>query len=224
MKKRCWLLILLACATFFPSWAFGDSLHIGRVDEYRLLEEDRRLVPLAGNVPGLRLDIRYATDDNFTKTRVYPYAAAYLVSPVVKALARVADSLSQLGLGIMLFDAYRPYAATLRFWELVQDEEYVAHPSKGSRHNRGCAVDLSLYDLATGKPLIMPTEYDDFSPRAHANDSLAGPTARQNRKILQEVMVWGGFEIFPTEWWHFDYHGWREWPLWNLSFDELRAQ
>jgi D-alanyl-D-alanine dipeptidase len=223
MKKRCWLFILLACATFFPSWAIGDSLHIGTVDEYRLLEEGRRLVPLTGNVPGLRLDIRYATDDNFTKTRVYPYAAAYLVSPAARALAMVADSLSKQGLGIILFDAYRPYAATVRFWELIMNEEYVAHPSKGSRHNRGCAVDLSLYDLGTGLPLHMPTDYDDFSPRAHANDSLAGTTERHNRKTLQGIMVWAGFEIFPTEWWHFDYRGWREWPLWNLSFDELRS-
>ncbi len=174
-------------------------------------------------VSNIKLEIRYSTANNFTGEPVYNRPAAYARFEVAQALRLVADSLKSLGMGLLIYDAYRPYSATVRFWELIGDERYVANPQKGSRHNRGCAVDVGLYDLIDGENLPMPTAYDDFTEQAHAEAECTTAPACRNRRVLQLVMTWAGFRIFETEWWHFDYKGWEEFPVLDVSFEDLDA-
>jgi len=180
-----------------------------------------RLVALDSVIPLLKKDIRYAGTNNFTGRKVYESPGAFTRWEVATALKAVADTLERLGLGLMLYDAYRPYRATKIFWELVSDERYVASPLKGSRHNRGAAVDVTLYKLEDGSVLPMPTEYDDFSDNAHSRASAKNEEAIRNRTLLQKVMVDAGFELFETEWWHFDFKGWEVFPLLDVSFEDL---
>jgi D-alanyl-D-alanine dipeptidase len=183
-------------------------------------EPDNRLVDLASL--GIPLDIRYATADNFMKKPLYPVAKAYLRAPVARALAKVNRELATRGLGIKVYDAYRPYRVTEAMWEPIKNPDYVADPAKGSRHNRGAAVDLTLIDLRTGAELPMPTGYDDFTERAaHAFTDLP-PDALANRATLRDVMVKHGFEPLPSEWWHYDFKGWDSFSLMNVGLDELR--
>ncbi|TPW20906.1 MAG: D-alanyl-D-alanine dipeptidase [Elusimicrobia bacterium] len=162
--------------------------------------------------PGVRLDIRYATADNFTKAVVYPAARCLLRPEAAAALAKVQADLSGAGLGLKVWDCYRPLSVQKRFWELVPDPRYVADPKKGSRHNRGAAVDLTLVDAA-GQELEMPTGYDDFSESAHRASTAGSPAARANAKRLDEAMARQGFKGLATEWWHFDFAGWEAFPL-----------
>ncbi len=184
------------------------------------LDADNRLVDLASL--GIPLDIRYATADNFMKKPLYPVAKAYLRAPVARALAAVHRELATRGLGIKVYDAYRPYRVTEAMWEPIKNPDYVADPAKGSRHNRGAAVDLTLINLRSGAELPMPTGYDDFSERAaHAfTDLPAEPLA--NRAILRDIMVKHGFEPLPSEWWHYDFKGWDSFSLMDVGLDELR--
>ncbi|TBR24425.1 peptidase M15 [bacterium] len=170
------------------------------------------LTDVARAVPGARLDIRYATKDNFTKTIVYPAARCLLRPEAAAALKGVQRDLAAKGLGLELWDCYRPLSVQRRFWELVPDPRYVADPKKGSRHNRGAAVDATLVD-ASGNELEMPTGYDDFSAAAHRGSASATPAARFNAKTLEDAMAAHGFKGLPTEWWHFDYSGWEKFPL-----------
>lgn len=168
------------------------------------------LTDVAAAVPGVRLDIRYATPDNFTKAVVYPAARCLLRPEAAAALARVQADLAPDGLKV--WDCYRPLSVQKRFWELVPDPRYVADPKKGSRHNRGAAVDLTLVDAA-GRELEMPTGYDDFSEAAHRSSTAGTPAARANAKRLEEAMAKQGFKGLATEWWHFDFSGWEAFPL-----------
>lgn len=163
-------------------------------------------------VPGVRLDIRYATADNFTKAVVYPAARCLLRPEAAAALGKVQSELAAKGLGLKLWDCYRPLSVQRHFWELVPDPRYVADPKKGSRHNRGAAVDLTLVDAA-GRELEMPTGYDDFSEAAHRASAAGTPAARANARTLEDAMVRHGFKGLPTEWWHFDFSGWEAFPL-----------
>lgn len=124
------------------------------------------LIDLASFVPGIILDIRYATANNFTKEIIYKQAKAYARKPVAESLKKAQESFAAYGVGIKVFDAYRPYSATVKFYEVYKDTTYVASPYKGSRHNRGCAIDMTLVDLKTGMDLKMPTEYDSFKKEA----------------------------------------------------------
>ena len=184
------------------------------------LDADNRLVDLASL--GIPLDIRYATADNFMKKSLYPVAKAYLRAPVARALANVHRELATRGLGIKVYDAYRPYRVTEAMWEPIRNPDYVADPAKGSRHNRGAAVDLTLIDLKSGAELPMPTGYDDFSERAaHAFTDLP-PETLANRAILREVMTKHGFEPLPSEWWHYDFKGWERFALMDVGLEELQ--
>ena len=180
------------------------------------------LVEIRTLSPHVRLDIRYATESNFTKHVVYPVARCYLVRPVAEALAAVQTELEKDGLGLQVFDCYRPTSVQRRFWALVPDARYVANPQKGSRHNRGAAVDLTLVD-AHGQPLPMPSEFDDFSERAHRDFTGASPAALANRARLEQVMTRHGFVGMPTEWWHFDAATWKSYPLLDVDFAALPA-
>lgn len=182
---------------------------------------DNRLVNLVSVIPGIVLDIRYATTNNFTKKPVYKKAEAYLRRPAAEQLKEVQAALAESGLGLIVFDAYRPYSATLRFFEIVPDPNFCADPRQGSRHNRGCAVDVSLCDLKTRRPVSMPSDFDDFSDRAHPDYAGATPEETANRDRLIAVMRRHGFTVFPTEWWHFDFSGWERFPLTDLEFEAL---
>jgi zinc D-Ala-D-Ala dipeptidase len=186
-------------------------------------DSTKRLVDLEEFIPSVVIDIRYATTDNFTDRQLYPYPKAYLRDPAANALRNVQEELESLGLGLKIWDAYRPYAATKLMWDYVQDSRYVADPRSGSRHNRGCAVDITLIDLETGKELPMPTTYDDFSERAHLDYDDFSNEIFNNRAFLLDIMQRNGFDPLPSEWWHFDYRDWRNYELMDVSFDELET-
>lgn len=187
----------------------------------------RDLVELDHLDPSIHLDIRYATKDNFMRSTLYPQARAFLRKPAADALVRANRFLKAKGLGIVVFDGYRPWRITRLMWERASEAwrkgGYVADPANGSRHNRGCAVDLTLYDLKTGREVEMPTPYDDFTTRAHAHAKVASPLARTHRALLQQAMTAQGFVILPEEWWHFDYHDWKRFPLLDVDFADIPA-
>lgn len=170
----------------------------------------------------IRLDIRYATASNFTGRAVYPEARAFLQRPPAEALAAIHKRLKKEGLGLVIFDAYRPWSITKIFWETVTPEQriYVADPAKGSKHNRGCAVDLSLYDRRTGKLLPMPSEYDEFSEKAWPTYTGGTEEERANRDKLRGLMEAAGFTVNPNEWWHFDFNDWQSYAIYDISFAE----
>jgi D-alanyl-D-alanine dipeptidase len=181
---------------------------------------DTALVDLAALDPTLHFDIRYATADNFTGAAVYPVARALLRYEAAQALLAVQAELRREGLGLLIWDAYRPLSVQRAFWALVPDERYVANPAKGSRHNRGAAVDLTLCD-SLGRPLPMPTAFDDFSRRAHRDATDWTPEQRRNSERLQAAMERHGFAGLPTEWWHYDLVGWRRYAVLDVPLEDV---
>ena len=182
------------------------------------------LVELIKLDPTIKLDIRYATDRNFLSTPMYSQARAFLQRPAAEALLRAHQSLKTKGYGLLIYDAYRPWYVTKMFWDATPKDKkiFVADPKDGSRHNRGCAVDLTLYDLKTGKAVDMPSLYDEMSQRAYA-DYLGGTEEeRRHRAVLRAAMEAEGFTVYPQEWWHFDYKDWREYPIMNVRFEDIR--
>ncbi len=179
------------------------------------------LVNIGDSIKGLNLDIRYATTNNFTKQIIYTQPKAYVRRPVYEALKKAQDSLAFHGLGLKIFDAYRPYAASEKFYQVYPDTNFVANPKYGSRHNRGCAVDVSLVNLKSGNEIPMPTEFDDFSDKASPNNMNLPEEVIKNRTFLFSIMAHFGFTHNPNEWWHFDYLGWNNYPLMDLPFEVL---
>lgn len=170
------------------------------------------LVDATTLIPRLQLDIRYATTANFTHQRLYAHARCLLHDDVAKRLADVQRELRARGLGLVAYDCYRPLSVQKKMWALVPDERYVSDPAKGSRHNRGAAVDIALVDKR-GRALPMPSAYDEFSERAHRDFTGGTDAERANRALLQEVMQRHGFVGLPTEWWHFDAAEWQTYPI-----------
>jgi len=152
---------------------------------------------------------------------MYQQARAFARLPVVKALQQVEADLQTRGLGLKIYDAYRPYSVTVKFYEMAKDTNFVANPRQGSKHNRGCAVDLSLIDLKTGKELDMPTGFDSFSRKAAANYPAVSPTQLNNRELLKTIMQAHGFKVLNTEWWHYDFNGWAGYELLDIPFGAL---
>ena len=183
------------------------------------------LVELAALDPAIRLDIRYAQSNNFLSTPIYSQARAFLQRPAAEALLRVLRKLQPLGYGLLIHDAYRPWYVTKMFWDATPPEahNFVADPATGSRHNRGCAVDLTLYDLATGKPIEMPGLYDEMSPRSFPNFPGGTSLQRWNRDLLRRAMESEGFTVYEDEWWHFDYKDWKQYPILNVQFENLNS-
>ena len=181
------------------------------------------LVELTKLAPTIRLDIRYATSQNFVHRPVYTQARAFLQRPAAEALAAVNRELAPLGYGLLVFDGYRPWSVTKLFWDLTPPDkkEFVANPAKGSRHNRGCAIDLSLYEIATGKEVAMPGEYDEMSDRSAANYPGGTPDQRRLRDLLRTRMEAHGFTVLPAEWWHFDFRDWKQYRIQNAPFEKL---
>jgi CubicO group peptidase (beta-lactamase class C family)/D-alanyl-D-alanine dipeptidase len=173
--------------------------------------------------PSIKLDIRYATTNDFLSTPVYLQAKAYMQKPAAEAVARASQELHKLGYGLLIHDSYRPWYVTKIFWEATPDDKriFVANPAEGSRHNRGCAVDLTLYDLKTGEPLKMVGVYDEMSNRSYPFYPGGTGLERWQRDLLRHEMEKQGFQVYDFEWWHFDYKDWREYPILNLTFEQL---
>jgi zinc D-Ala-D-Ala dipeptidase len=199
---------------------------ISKFEDYQNTVEkntENKMVDITGIIPGIMLDIRYAGANNFTGTQVYSSPEAFLRFPVAKALEKVQSDLKTQGLGLKVFDAYRPYAATVKFYEIIGDTNFVAAPWHGSRHNRGCAVDVTLIDLKDGAELAMPTAFDDFTLKAAPDYPNLPDTIIANRNLLINAMQKHGFTVYPHEWWHFDYKGWENFDLMDISFQELNS-
>lgn len=214
MKTSRWLFILIAV----------HSLSYAQPVEPQKRFRPNDLVELTKLDSTIKLDIRYATDNNFMKRPMYTQARAFLQRPAAEALRRAHASLRSQGYGLLIFDGYRPWLVTKKFWDETPPAKriYVANPKKGSKHNRGCAVDLSLYDLQTGKEVEMPTPYDDFTPNAAADSPAGTDEQRRMRKILRDAMEAQGFIVNPDEWWHFDYRDWREYRILNIPFENIK--
>ena len=183
------------------------------------------LVELTRLDPAIRLDIRYATSRNFLGTPLYSQARAFLQRPAAEALVRVQHALARDGYGLLVHDAYRPWYVTRLFWDATPADKhaYVADPAKGSRHNRGCAVDLTLYDLRSGRAVEMPSLYDEMSERAYPTYAGGLEEPRRLRELLRRHMEAEGFSVFQYEWWHFDYRDWKSYALQNARFEDIGA-
>ena len=181
------------------------------------------LVELATLDPTIKLDIRYASTNNFMSTPFYSQARAFMQRPAAEAVVRANHELKKYGYGIIIHDGYRPWYVTKMFWDgtPADKHEFVANPIPGSRHNRGCAVDLSLYDLKTGQEVAMPSGYDEMSERAYPDYKGGTPEETKRRDLLRKVMESQGFTVYAQEWWHFDYKDSDEYPVMNVPFEKL---
>jgi D-alanyl-D-alanine dipeptidase len=182
------------------------------------------LVELRKLDPTIHLEIRYATTNNFLGTRFYSQPRAFMQRPAAEAVVRANKILKSYGYGLLIHDAYRPWYVTKVFWDATPDEKhvFVADPSKGSRHNRGCAVDLTLYNLKTGRPVEMVSTYDETTDRAYPDYPGGTSLQRWHRKLLRDVMEAQGFTVYTAEWWHFDYQDWQKYRIGNLRFEEIQ--
>lgn len=216
--------IILFLVSFSLTGQNKYGLKVTALAEYQesvKVNPQKELVNLEKFIPCIVLDIRYATTNNFTGERIYNLSRAYARRPVAEALKKVQDELKPQGLGIKIFDGYRPYKATVKFYEVYGDTTYVASPYRGSRHNRGCALDLTLIDLKTGEELKMPTEFDSFKKEAWPSTPVSDPVVRKNRTLLINVMEKHGFRVNSSEWWHFDFKGWKNYEVLDIDFEEL---
>ncbi len=225
MRKLIFLFLLLS----------SDGIRAQQANPYGLLitndlaaykasvkaDKNKELVEIRKYIPNIRLDIRYAGKNNFAKQAVYKQARAFARLPVVEALKNVQKELNKSGLGLKIFDGYRPYSVTVKFFAIASDKSFVANPKDGSRHNRGCAIDLTLINLRTGKELEMPSPYDSFAAAA-ASDFMDLPAASiKNRELLRSTMEKSGFRVLNNEWWHFDFNGWKNYELMDIPFEDL---
>jgi D-alanyl-D-alanine dipeptidase len=183
------------------------------------------LVDLATLDSTIKFDIRYATTNNFVGTIFYTQPRAFLQRPAAAGLLRAHQWLRERGYGLLIHDAYRPWYVTRIFWDATPDSLrwLVANPANGSRHNRGAAVDLTLYDLRTGRPIDMVGTYDEATARSLPDYPGGTSLQRWHRELLRTAMETNGFTIYPEEWWHFDYDGWREYPILNLTFEQVTS-
>jgi zinc D-Ala-D-Ala dipeptidase len=246
MKTRIYLLILTASLCAAPLRAQSEakaspaSVQSFRITPVRPVAELRseamaaqppieqgkrapQLVELVKLDPTIKLDIRYASSNNFMSTPFYSQARAFLQKPAAEAVVRANAKLKADGYGILIHDGYRPWYVTKMFWDgtPADKHEFVADPSQGSRHNRGCAVDLSLYDLKTGEEVEMPSGYDEMSQRSYPNYQGGSKEARERRDLLRRVMESEGFTVQQSEWWHFDYKDWNQYPIMNVPFEKM---
>jgi len=197
------------------------------INDYKSYKADYKknpnneLVEIKKAIPAIVLDIRYATKNNFMQQVMYKQARAFARKPVVEQLKKIQSILNKQGYGLKIFDAYRPYAITLAFYAKASDKNFVANPAKGSKHNRGCAVDLTIIDLKTGKDVPMPTPYDSFAPEAAPHFDKLPVAVIKNRDFLIATMQANGFRVIYNEWWHFDFNGWQNYELMDIPFEQL---
>ncbi|PYF75778.1 M15 family metallopeptidase [Pedobacter nutrimenti] len=182
---------------------------------------NKQLLEIKKEIPDVVLDIRYATDNNFMKQVMYSQARAFARKPVIEQLKKIQVELRKKGLGLKIYDAYRPYAITIAFYKKATDKNFVANPAKGSKHNRGCAIDLSLVDFKTKREVPMPTPYDSFAPEAAADFQKLPMNLQKNRNFLIKIMKRYGFNVLKNEWWHYDFKDWRTYEILDIPFKSL---
>lgn len=192
------------------------------IQDYNQVPNTDKLVDIKSVNPNIRHDIRYATTNNFLKKKLYAVPRCFLRSDVAQRLSRVQKDLEEMGLGLKVYDCYRPLSVTRQMWEILPDTRYVANPVRGSRHNRGAAVDLTLVDLRTGAELQMPTDFDDFTDKAARDYTGNSPQVRRNSDLLAAKMKQQGFISLITEWWHFDAPGWDKYGLLDVPLQNIR--
>jgi zinc D-Ala-D-Ala dipeptidase len=186
-------------------------------------DKDHKMIELRSIIPGIIYDLRYADTANFMHRSMYPRRTdkTFLRYPAAIALSKVSEELEEKGYALKIWDAYRPYSVTESFWDLVKDERYAANPAKGSGHNRGLAVDLTLVHIESDFELDMGTDFDDFSERAHSNYNHLPKEVLKNRKILKDAMTKAGFMQLETEWWHFYWPNNKQYDLLDIPFSKL---
>lgn len=186
-------------------------------------DSSKLMVDLRKNIPGLQLELRYAGSNNFMHRKLYPdVKTTYLRKAAADSLAVIQTELNKQGLGLKIFDAYRPYSVTEMMWEPVKDDRYAADPKTGSGHNRGIAADLTIINLKTRKELDMGTDFDNFSDTAHHDFKNLPGKVLQNRLLLKTIMEKHGFKALETEWWHYYLPNAKNFELMDLSFDQLK--
>ncbi len=218
----------LVLATAIPVFAFSQQPTLKVVKKMKVYRQQIKadsnytMVEIKSSMPSLQYDLRYATAHNFTGQPLYKQGnMTFLRRPAATALQGVQAALNQQGLGLKIFDAYRPYSTTRKMWELIQDERYVANPAKGSGHNRGLAVDVTIIELASGKELNMGTGFDHFSDTAHHSFKNLDPSILQNRNLLKQTMEAAGFKALETEWWHYSWPNDRAYEVLDLDFTQF---
>ncbi|HVI45968.1 MAG TPA: M15 family metallopeptidase [Chitinophaga sp.] len=219
-------LLPLLCTFALPSAAqqikpnkYGLTVITTRQQYSQLVKADsnQQLINLETFIPGIRKDVRYATTNNFTRQRLYNGAGIYLRLPAAKALRKIQEALQRKGYGLLIYDAYRPYHVTEAMFKIKPNDLYAADPRKGSGHNRGVAVDLSMVHLKTGKPVAMPTDFDDFTFKAHEQYQPGDPIVTANRKLLRDTMKQYGFKGSRTEWWHYYLPDYKKYPIMDME-------
>ncbi|RYD74925.1 MAG: peptidase M15 [Sphingobacteriales bacterium] len=227
------LIAILFLLTYFPVVAqpekankYGLQIVETRKDLKKIVAKDStmEMLDIKKLIPSIQLDLKYCGTDNFMKQRLYPagLTSTYLRKPAAMALQKVQQALNAKGMGLKIWDAYRPYSVTEKMWEPVKDDRYAADPKFGSGHNRGIAVDLTIIDLATGKELDMGTGFDHFSDTAHSNFKSLPQNILTNRNLLRSLMEQNGFKVLDTEWWHFYLPDSKKYALMNISFKQLK--
>lgn len=215
-----------ATAQEFKTSSYGVKYLAAEKTYKHSVAEDaqKKMIELKSLLPAVVYDLRYATATNFVKQPVYPVGTShtFLRLPAALALKKIQEELQVNGLGLKIYDAYRPYSVTVKFWELVKDERYVANPTKGSGHNRGLAIDLTIINLKTGVELDMGTGFDNFTDTAHHSFTKLNATVLQNRKLLKDVMLKHGFNLLETEWWHYYWPNDRNFEVLDLDFKKLK--
>jgi len=225
MKKLLLIILLFGFSEAYSQIinSYGLQVINEHADYKKSIEKDKnkQLIEIKKSIPDIKLDIRYAGKNNFAKQAVYKQARAFARLPVVEALKNVQNELKKSGYGLKIFDGYRPYSVTVNFFAIASDKSFVANPKDGSRHNRGCAIDLTLIDLKTGKELEMPTPYDSFAAEAASDFMNLPANIIQNRELLRSKMEKHGFRVLNNEWWHFDFIGWKNYELMDIPFEDL---
>lgn len=225
MKNR--ILILFLFVSFAASAQNGKGSKLVVVSSYNQYlvsvktNPNNELVEIKKAIPNITQDIRYATKNNFMKQVMYKQARAFARKPVVESLKKIQKELNKKGYGLKIFDGYRPYATTVAFYKKASDKNFVANPAKGSKHNRGCAVDLTIINLNTRKELAMATPYDSFSAAAAANYEPVTKEVKKNRDFLIATMKKYGLNVLENEWWHYDFVGWQQYNLMDIPFEKL---
>jgi len=201
-------------------WVINDVKALNATIKHN---NNKQMVDIEQLIPNIILDLRYATANNFMHKKLYPsVTSTYMRLSAAKALQLVQAELNQRGLGLKVFDAYRPYSVTEKMWEPIKDDRYVADPKGGSGHNRGTSVDLTIINLNTNKELPMGTGYDDFSDTAHHTFTALPPEILQNRNLLKNIMEKNGFKALETEWWHFSLANAKDFELLDIPFKKLK--
>ena len=215
--------ILFAQDTVLNNYGLWVIKNMSTLNATILSDSNKQMVDIKTMIPGITLDLRYATRNNFMHKKLYPtVASTYLRLPAAEALQNVQIELNEMGLGLKIFDAYRPYSVTEKMWEPIKDDRYVADPKKGSGHNRGIAVDLTITNLKTKAELNMGTGFDNFSDTAHQTFTALPEETLQNRKLLKTLMEKYGFNAFATEWWHYSLPNAKDFELLDISFKDLK--